>query len=484
MRKLLILLGVPIDDLTMDEALDRLDEFVHIGRATGKGHQVATVNADFVVNSLRDPELRRILQEADMATADGMPLVWGARLLGVNLADRVTGADMVPALAERAAQRGYSLFLLGARPGVAAHAAQILQERYPGLNIVGVLSPPNRSVLEMDPALLDEIKAVNPDILLVAFGNPKQEKWISMHTGALQVPVCIGVGGTLDFIAGITKRAPRWMQRVGLEWVYRLLQEPRRLWKRYVLDLVYFSYFFVRQWWEMRKGPPPSTLLPTSDILLVEDTAILAIRGRLDVTNQALFVQQAEQALAVSPFLVVNLAEAEFLDSSALGALVALSKRARAASGALSLAAVPAHIAQLLAITRLDYFFEMHDTVETALQARYTRPEPFAEPDADCAGWLVVKMPRTVDAETAPAMISKCLQSLEQNPRLILDFSETVFLSSAGLAGIIQIDRQSKVHGGAVRVAGCSKDVLRTVQLIRLDMIVPLFQDVQTAVTA
>ncbi len=120
MRKLLVVLGVPIDNLTMEEALERCDAFIADARLSGRTHQIATVNADFVVNSLNDPELRRILQEASMATADGMPLVWASRLLGGPIPGRVTGADLVPALAERAAQKGYSLFFLGARPGVAA----------------------------------------------------------------------------------------------------------------------------------------------------------------------------------------------------------------------------------------------------------------------------------------------------------------------------------------------------------------------------
>jgi N-acetylglucosaminyldiphosphoundecaprenol N-acetyl-beta-D-mannosaminyltransferase len=203
MRKLLIILGVPIDDLDMSQALMRLEQFIALGRSTGKSHQVATINADFVVNSLNDSELRRILQESDMATADGMPLVLGARLLGVPLADRVTGADLVPALAERAAQKGYSIFLLGARPGVGIRAAEILQERYPGLTIAGVIAPPNVPIQAMDRSILDQIKAAKPDILLVAFGNPKQEKWIRMYADTLAVPVCIGVGGTFDMIAGI-----------------------------------------------------------------------------------------------------------------------------------------------------------------------------------------------------------------------------------------------------------------------------------------
>ena len=189
MRKLLIILGVPIDDLTMPQALTRLEEFIALGRATGRSHQIATINADFVVNSLHDPELRRILQESDMATADGMPLVLGSRLLGVPMGDRVTGADLVPALAERAAEKGYSMFLLGAREGVGLRAAEILQERYPGLQIAGVISPPNVAIQEMDRTILAQIRRAKPDILLVAFGNPKQEKWIRMYSLIVSMPL-------------------------------------------------------------------------------------------------------------------------------------------------------------------------------------------------------------------------------------------------------------------------------------------------------
>lgn len=482
MRKLLILLGVPIDDLTMDEALQRLETFIAIGRATGKSHQVATINADFVVNSLHDLELQRILQESDMTTADGMPLVWGARMLGVPLAGRVTGADMVPALAERAAQQGYSLYLLGARPGVAARAAAILQERYPGLNIVGVHSPPNQPILEMDRSVLEQVQAAQPDILLVAFGNPKQEKWIKMHLHELGVPVSIGIGGTLDMITGITRRAPRWMQRSGLEWLYRLFQEPRRLWKRYVQDLAYFGYFFARQAWAMRGGQQPRPLLPTTDTVIVENTAILNVQGRIDLSNRAALVERAEAALAVSPFLIVNLANVQFLDSAALGSLVALANRARDLGGALWLAAVPPQINKILSITRLDRFFEIYSDVETALKQPHVQPEPIVEPEADNAGWTVVKIPAKLDATTAPALIEKCSESLEQNPHLVLDFSATVFLASIGMAAMIKLERTAREKGGALRVSGCSTDVARTLHLVKLDTIIPLFQDLPTAI--
>jgi N-acetylglucosaminyldiphosphoundecaprenol N-acetyl-beta-D-mannosaminyltransferase len=484
MRKLLIILGVPIDDLSMPEALDRLEEFIKIGHATGKSHQVATVNADFVVNSLHDPELRRILQESDMATADGMPLVMGARLLGVPLADRVTGADLVPALAERAAQKGYSIFLLGARPGVAARAGQILQSRYPGLKIVGIISPPNTSVLEMDQSILDEVKAARPDILLVAFGNPKQEKWISMYARELSVPICIGIGGTLDMIAGITRRAPLWMQRSGLEWLYRLMQEPRRLWKRYVLDMGYFGFFFVGQWWAMRRGHVPSTLLPLSDTIVVDNTVILHIQGRMDANNLAAFVDQATQALAISPFLIVNLAKAEFLDSSAMGALVALANRARAAGGGVRLVSIPPTIARILSLVRLDRFFDIDADVETSLKSCRISSETWVEPAQDHQGWLVVKMPQSLDGATAPAVIDNCLERMKENARLILDFTETIFVASAGLAAMVKLNRQSKEYGGELRVIGCSGDVLRAIKLVKLDIVIPLFHDLQTATSS
>ncbi|MEZ4867904.1 MAG: WecB/TagA/CpsF family glycosyltransferase [Caldilineaceae bacterium] len=370
MRKLLVILGTPVDDINMEEALDRIETFIAIGRATGKGHQIATINADFVVKSLHDPELRRILQEADLATADGMPLVWSARLLDVPLQDRVTGADMVPALAQRAAEKGYSIYFLGAAPGVAAQAATILQTQYPDLRIAGIAAPSPSAVQNGDPAIIAACRAAKPDILLVAFGNPKQEKWIYHHARQLGVPVMMGVGGTFDFIAGVTKRAPRWMQQTGLEWLYRLVCEPRRLWKRYATDLIGFGAFFLWQWWTMRQRTTTPTVLPLSDTLLVKDTVILNVQGRLDRSNQRPFAEKAFQSLGDTPWLIVNLAQAEFLDSSAIGTLVALTKQAREADGNLWLAHVPPTIQRVLALLRLEEFFDICTDVEEALQAR------------------------------------------------------------------------------------------------------------------
>jgi N-acetylglucosaminyldiphosphoundecaprenol N-acetyl-beta-D-mannosaminyltransferase len=502
MRKLLVVLGVPVDNLTMDEALDRCDAFVAEGRASGRTHQIATVNADFVVNSLHDPELQRILQEADMATADGMPLVWGSRLLGGPLPGRVTGADMVPALAARAAERGYSIFFLGAREGIAAQAAAILQERNPGLTVAGVLSPPPRPLLEMDRAVLEAVQAARPDILLVAFGNPKQEKWIRMHAHELHVPICIGVGGTFDMIVGVTKRAPAWVQKIGLEWAYRLSQEPQRLARRYLHDFGYFGYFFARQWWGLRRGtavsmvprPPPAapaapprpglapTLAPAGNLpetSVPTATPVLPVRGRLEASNQAAFAERASHLLDQSPYLIISMAEATFLDSLALGALVGLANKARAAGGALWVVEVPPHIQSLLALVRLDTFFEIYSDAAAA-EAQRSRPAGPPPPQYH-NGWSVAAMPRMVDGNNAAAILERCTAGLAENAHLVLDFSATVFMASAGMAALIKLDRAARDHGGALRVVGCSPDVLRTLSLVRLDTILTLLPDVASA---
>jgi N-acetylglucosaminyldiphosphoundecaprenol N-acetyl-beta-D-mannosaminyltransferase len=481
MRKPVVVLGVPIDTLTMDGALDRLDEFVAVGRATGRSHQIATVNVDFVVNSLRDPELRWILQEADMATPDGMPLVWGTRMLGVSIAGRVTGVDMVPALAARAAARGYSIFFLGGQPGVAERAVAILQQRHPNLKVAGILAPPSISLLEDDSAIVNSIRAARPDILLVAFGNPKQEKWINMHADALQIPVCMGIGGALDMIVGIRRRAPEWMQRAGLEWSFRLIQEPRRLCKRYAHDLCYFGYYFLRQYWALRHtiDTPlrPASCCETGR----KDIAVIRLFGRIDITNQADIADQAEQALAHTPFLAFDLAEATSLDSAALGCLVTLANCARASGGCLWLVGVPRGIARLISLLRLDRFFETCPTVDALVEQHRDWASRLSAAESYVAGWLIAAMPRRLDAVAAQAILSRYRRMLIECPRLVLDLSKTIFLSSAGVAEIIQISRQAKDLGGELRAAGCSRDIVRCMRLLKADRMVSIFPTVEAA---
>jgi N-acetylglucosaminyldiphosphoundecaprenol N-acetyl-beta-D-mannosaminyltransferase len=311
-----------------------------------------------------------------------------------------------------------------------------------------------------------------------------------MYGRELGVPVMIGIGGTLDFIAGETKRAPEWMQKSGLEWVFRLAQEPRRLWRRYVVDLTAFGSFFVRQWWFMRQGKASAPLLPTRDAVMVDDTAVLTVQGRLTVENHIAFLEKGQAALAETPFLIVNLAEATFLDSSALGALVGLAKQARDRDGKLWLTAVPKTIQQTLSLMRLDRFFDMLDDVAAGLAARQARALPASAPTvvetppASQGQWQVTKMPRRLDAATVSNVQATCTALLAENPYLALDCSEMVFLTSAGLAMLAQLHRQAEGQGGELRVAGCSQDALRVIEMTRFDRVLSLFESVTEATMA
>ncbi|MBE0695331.1 MAG: WecB/TagA/CpsF family glycosyltransferase [Anaerolineaceae bacterium] len=498
MRSLVVLLGVPIDNLNLEETIDQIDRLVQNGRSLGKYHQVVTVNADFVVKAANDPELRYLLHESDLATADGMPLVWAARLLNVPLKERVTGADMVPSLAERAAQKGYSLYLFGAAPGIAKKAGEILQEWYPGLKIAGVASPALSSVLEQDPAVLADIENAHPDILMVALGNPKQEKWIGMYGRQLKVPVMIGVGASLDFIAGQVKRAPQWMQKTGFEWLFRLLQEPRRLWRRYVVDLVAFSNFFVRQWWVMRGDNSPPITLPATELVLVDQKAILRVKGRLVLANTKELLKMGQQALARTPNLLVNLAEVDFMDSSGIGALVNLAKQARDAGGDLSLVAAPAQILRTISLLRLDKFFRIFPDILSAIKAKpveSTTAENILQTttqviypisptetsssnnQAESATWTKVNGPLRFDAASSPQFKTTCSSLLNENPFLVLDLRETEILASAGLAVLAHLHKLALEKKGKLRITNCSKEVLQTIRMVRMDKFLEITQE-------
>ena len=228
------ILGTKVDPTTYGEALARIQSFVQRGGV----HQVVTVNPEFVMRARWDEPFHQVLNDADLALADGIGLVWAARLLGHCLPARVAGSDLVPHIAQHAAELGWRLYLLGAPHGVAERAAQVLKDRYPGLQVAGTYA--GSAAPEMEEALVGRIRAAAPDVLFVAYGAPAQDMWIARNLSSLGVPVAMGVGGAFDFIAGRAKRAPRWVQRLGLEWLHRLIHQPWR-WRR-MLALPRFAW--------------------------------------------------------------------------------------------------------------------------------------------------------------------------------------------------------------------------------------------------
>lgn len=233
MHRQIGLLGSYIDRITLEEAVVRVHEFIE----SGLPHQVTTINVDFLRLAQQDPEFRAVINRSDLAIPDGMPLVWASGWAGDKLPERVTGVDLVDRCCSLAAAQGYKIFLLGGEEGVASAAGDLLRERYPNLQIAGSYSPPMGPFSEEeDQKMVSMIKDAQPDILFVAFGAPKQDLWISRHQEQLRVPVAIGVGGVFNFVTGRTRRAPDWMQQKGMEWLYRVIIEPRRLWKRYFIN--------------------------------------------------------------------------------------------------------------------------------------------------------------------------------------------------------------------------------------------------------
>ena len=220
--------------------------FVDTSRRTGRVHQVVTVNTDFLVHAHRDPEVHTILQSADLAIADGMPVVWASKAMGAELPGRVAGADLVPALVEAAAATGHRIMFFGGAGDSAAQAAALLREQHPGVDIVtatGIVAADGQA----DDAQLRQIRDASPDILCVGLGHPKQERFIVRHAGALGVPVSMGTGATFEFLCGDITRAPSWMQRVGLEWLHRMVNDPARLVRRYATDARVFGPAFAAQ---------------------------------------------------------------------------------------------------------------------------------------------------------------------------------------------------------------------------------------------
>ena len=236
------MMGCWVDNLTMEETLGTVENFIHSGRP----HQHVVVNVDKIVKASRDPVLRNIINGCDLINADGMPVVWASRLLGKPLKERVTGVDLFESLMERSAEKGWRVFLLGAREEVVSRVAQIYPARYPGLTIAGYRNGYWKP--EDEAGVANAIAATRPDILFVAISSPKKENFLARYQAAMKIPFAMGVGGTFDVAVGLVRRAPIWMQKAGLEWFYRFLQEPRRMFRRYFIDDMAFVALFAREW--------------------------------------------------------------------------------------------------------------------------------------------------------------------------------------------------------------------------------------------
>ena len=227
-------MNTDIDNLTMAETLNEIDKLIQKKNCS----YVVTPNVDHIVRLEKDEELQKVYKNASLILTDGKPLIWISKWYKTPIKEKISGSDLFPRVCQLAANKNYTMYLLGAAEGVADTAARNLMKKYPGLNIVGTYSPPfgfEKNEQEMNK-IKTQIQDVHPDILIVGLGCPKQEKFMYYHCKELGVPISFGLGASIDFEAGNIKRAPKWMSNHGLEWLYRFLKEPKRLFKRYFVD--------------------------------------------------------------------------------------------------------------------------------------------------------------------------------------------------------------------------------------------------------
>lgn len=463
-----VILGLPFHDVTFQETVEWARQRI----LSRKPAYIATANMDFVMQAWRDPELQRILLEADLVVADGIPIVWLSRLLGPRLRARVTGSDLVPMLAEMARDNGFSLFHLGGAPGVPEKAAEVLVQRFPGLRIAGCDSPPKADLLAMDHArILKRLSDAKPDLLFVAFGAPKQEKWVNLHVRQWQVPVSIGIGGSLDFLAGVQKRAPRIVQRLALEWLWRMMSDPRRLFRRYVGNIAFFCralprLFRIRHQRD-RAEPPVAAGSPLRNLALVEPFAPLR-----DASAANAFLQSIPAQAAGRP-VVLDLSGVSWLSSLELGALLRLTTALRQQNQSCHLSGAGSRIRDLLAWCHLSDYLEIGAS-ETEILAQLRARDADArrgdirrEPD----GRIVIRLPPELTAANLDAFRQTidAIPNLEKAAAWEIDASSARFVDSSALGTFMRLRKQADAAGISLRFTGVCPVVRQTFRIAKLE---------------
>lgn len=366
----IVMMGVPLDQLNTAQTIEIINEMI----ASRTPHLLATANVDFLAQVQSDEMLRRILVDADLILCDGTPLIWMSKWLGDPLPERVAGSDLVPLLLDLAQEKGHRVFFLGGRDEVVAIAEDKIKERWPGLHIAGMYSPPFAPMDQMDHAsICQRIREAKADILFVSFGCPKQEKWLAMNFRDAGVPVAIGVGATIDFLAGAVKRAPVWMRKTGLEWFFRVAQEPKRLAHRYWTDICVVGPGLTKQLLKM--GPrhqapkrttvtqPPTKSDPVPEFRPSPPT-IVVLPERLDALSArdaSLWPTEANHTL------ILDARQTVFLDSTGTGKLVRFARASRENGGLCILTGATPAVLSTLDLMKLRNLFTEAATIEEAL---------------------------------------------------------------------------------------------------------------------
>ena len=480
-------LGIPVDTLTLKSATDKI---IEMARANdGRARLVSTLNVDFLVNSLgtaftkpRHPELLEVLRGSDLVTADGFPIVWLSRLLGRPLPERVCGSDLVPAIAERAAREGLSIFLFGGADGVAEQAGKILQGQYPGLKIAGTAAPfvkttgPGLAAAPIeDSELLKQIHDSGADILLVGLGNPKQELWFNRNRNQLRTPVSIGVGGTFSFITGETRRAPKVWQKLNLEWMYRMFQEPGRLAKRYATGLVKLAALATpvvlsRAVETLRPTAPPAPEIPLPWRRLWSSMgqciSILPLPSRVGRSYMERLVEELNGVEKTGELHIVDFSRVKHIALDAQQEFFNLAGLLREKRSEVQLMGLSKKVRRELSSARLLDLIEgdTRGALERLTERRHHEQDFTCESYSLGKATLVMLVGRVNRDNLASIGFVECLLHSIRDRACIIDFRNVDMLESSGIAEMMPLFNAPATNGSQLLLSGLdysAKQMLR-----------------------
>lgn len=506
----IVILGIPIDNLNMAETIEQILSLVEAYGWDGRARQVATVNLDFVVNTLtwrlsrpRHPELLDILRKADLVTPDGMPMVWTSRLLGTPLRERVTGADLVPRLAEAAAEHGKSIYFLGGREDVGKRAANKLKNQFPNLKIAGIDSPFVRiegetldAALDEDQAIVDRINRSGADILLIGFGNPKQEVWFERNRYRLQVPVSIGVGGTYEFIVGSVVRAPEWMQKYGLEWVFRIIQDPARLWKRYFVgffkfgmmifpSIVYYRFKKLVFHTIHRKATEADIQKDAGVDSKVQPLKVVPLPRVFDAASVGKLRHAIETDLSLSNHCILDFSKVEFVDSSGLGFLLFLWRQAGTPKKKIYMIELSASIKRFFKLNRTFDLFEnqIFNNLDDALtRIKNQAPLPsFYYVERVRNQTATLNLVGSLDAGQMVGLDMAAVETVIENRNCILNLKDLNFVDSSGIVFFLKIQKYTSGQGKTCLLCALQDNVLQMFRITKLNRLFTIAADQSAA---
>lgn len=468
----IILLGLPFHDLTLKETLEECGEMM----SRDDPSYLVTANVDFTTQANEDEDLRRIVFFADRVVCDGMPLVWLSRLFGYRLRERVAGSDMVPALLQQCATENQGVYFFGSDLQTLEEAKTIAEDRYPGLRVCGCDAPPMGAVVEWNnEEICNRMRASGARLLLVCLGCPKQERWIYSHYKDCGIPLSIGVGASLDFITGKQKRAPKWMQKTGMEWFWRMASNPRRLVARYSKDFLFLARAAFAEWRLSRCKDRLETGKRTSisasnspEKELMPEVTQLWWSGSLEGGEG----QNAEIPEVIEQPVLLDLSGVIFMDSSGLGRFAMLVRRCREAEKMLMVIAPSTFVQRAFKHAKFETLAPNFATHSDALRYLALGASP---QEASVQAETTVAFHHELDAVHLAEM-DATLNDVVENSKgtVVLDLADVNFIDSRAVGALVRTRKVLVATGRELFLSRPTPAVEKLIALLRLEHVLPV----------